>query len=442
MDVIYFQPRVNAEKNYRQTDDGAEQVWTPWWALLLHQYARQVAPEAWLVDARVDSAWPARLAELIGPGTVLAVSVMTGHAIKDAIEASQIARALGATVIWGGTHTTLFPGQVRSQDYVDYVVQGFGAKSFGVLLGILAKRGNRAAEPIVDSRGAASGVPVTISRHPGDSAPFQPAIELVNDWAPYTNTDQAIGDRAVNLITSEGCLRRCTFCSEPATSRNSWLVYDVTQCVQVARTITALASANGLKLHDPNFLQDVDRGLRFASLVRSEVGLPWAATIHPADLLALPEEVLARLTEAGLRRVLVGLEAAEQELVNLAGKKYPVAQIPVIADKLARHGVAGMFTFIVGWPGAGPGHYQTTIDTAFEIRGRSSIHQAKIHFLEPWPGTPIRKYMQRTMQLPEFSLTEWAEVDYYFAHHPQLHAAEWEPVIRAANEELSPYVEA
>jgi hypothetical protein len=44
--------------------------------------------------------------------------------------------------------------------------------------------------------------------------------------------------------------------------------------------------------------------------------------------------------------------------------------------------------------------------------------------------------------LPQRTLTDWADIDYYFAHLPELHAQEWEGAVRAANQELSPYVEA
>ena len=66
----------------------------------------------------------------------------------------------------------------------------------------------------------------------------------------------------------------------------------------------------------------------------------------------------------------------------------------------------------------------------------------KIHFLEPWPGTLIHRLMQRTLELPDLNIEEWAEVDYYFAHHPGLHDDSWESRICSANQELSPYVEA
>lgn len=437
--IVYFQPRLNAGRNYRNAG-AMEQVWTPWWALLLHQHAGRFC-EACLVDARLDAAWEATLASELSAGAVLAVSVMTGHSIRDAIRASDVARQAGARVVWGGPHATLLPHSVLSEPFVDHVVAGFGADGFGTLVAHLV--GGSEPPRLVEGRGRQGPAPVTSLNQPPQEVPFRPSLDLVPDWEPYVNSDQALGTRVVNMVTSEGCLRRCTYCSEPATSRFSWLTYSIEDCVESARVLLDHARANSLKLHDPNFMHDLERGLRFGELLSSVGHYTWAATIHPADLLALADSQIATLASSGLRRVLVGLESPVQHLVNLAGKSYDVTRIPDIATKLGRHGIAGMFTFIVGWPRADQSHYQATIECAFAIREIYPAHQAKIHFLEPWPGTPLAILVQRLHPgaLPR-SLAEWADIDYYFAHLPSLHAKEWEGPIRRANSELSPYVEA
>ena len=157
-----------------------------------------------------------------------------------------------------------------------------------------------------------------IANKPAPATGFAP-VSLVEDWNAYVNIDHAIGRRAINIITSEGCLRRCTDCSEPSTSGHSWLIYDVEDCVSASQQMVGLADADSVKLHDPNFLQDTERGLTFGRSFARTVGLPWAATIHPADLLDMSHEDLASLSSSGLRRVLVGLESADQALVNKAG---------------------------------------------------------------------------------------------------------------------------
>ena len=435
--IIYFQPRLSAGLNYRN-GEGREQIWCPWWALLLHQHAEVAGASGILVDARLDEGWRTRLRSNLSSTTVLAVSVLTGQAIRDAIEASEIAKSRGALVVWGGPHATLFPVEVSREEFVDHVIAGFGGPLFGQM--VAAMRDGTKIPPVMDERGSRSRV-VTIRNGPIMSASFKPALGLVDDWSQYVNADQALGSRAVNIVTSEGCLRSCTYCSEPSTSGRSWLTYDVDDCALSAYRVISYSNADSIKLHDPNFLHDITRGLRFARAL-STSPVPWAATLHPADLLDLAEGELGELSACGLKRVLIGLESPVKELVKLAGKAYDVGRTMEAAEKLARHSIAGMFTFIVGWPGADPDHYVRTIDAAFALRAVGLGHQAKIHFLEPWPGTPIFNLVSRNGGLPRRSLMEWAEIDYYFAHHQGLHDPAWEQRIREANAELSPYVEA
>lgn len=128
--------------------------------------------------------------------------------------------------------------------------------------------------------------------------------------------------------------------------------------------------------------------------------------------------------------------------MKLGGKRYDPAGIPQMAARLARAGIRGMFTFIVGWPDAAPSHYQQTIDAAFAIRDASPQHQCKIHFLEPWPGTPLATMLRRRGLVFPTSLREWARIDYYQAQYSELHDPAYTDVIRRANAQLSPYVDA
>jgi radical SAM superfamily enzyme YgiQ (UPF0313 family) len=270
-----------------------------------------------------------------------------------------------------------------------------------------------------------------------------PDLDVIADWTRYVNPDVAVADRTVNYVTSEGCLRRCTFCSEPQTSGHSWYQREVDRSVASIGDMITRAGASGLKLHDPNFFHDEQRSSSFAARFADRVGLPWAASLHPADLQAMPDDRLHRLAAAGLCRVLIGLETPVPDLVKLAGKRYDPTGIPLMARRLVNAGVRGMFTFIVGWPGADPSHYRQTIDAAFAIREVWPEHQCKIHFLEPWPGTPIFTLLQRQggITYPR-TLREWARIDYYQAQYAELHDAAYTDVIRQANAALSPYVDA
>ena len=441
--IVFFQPRTLAGENYLNSNH-EEQCWVPWAALFLSPNAIRVGFSVSLIDARVTPEWAKQLEEL-GPSDMLAVSVMTGHAIRDAVCASEIARERGSRVIWGGPHVTLFPQQTLRQAPVDAVLPGFG---YGPLTELMAHL-ERGQWPSTHGNG------VYVQNDPGWPSPppapqlkgvekvlSAPHLELIEDWRPYLNADVAIADRTINFITSEGCERRCTYCSEPRTSGMTWLTRDVEDSVAVSQELISRSGANGLKLHDPNFFHNMSRARAFAYGFSRTVGLPWAATMHPADLAAADGSLLNELAQLGLARVLVGLESPDPKLVKLAAKDYDPATIPQLVSKLAGAGIRGMFTFIVGWPDASEEHYNRTIESAVSIRDVWGEHQAKIHFLEPWPGTPIFNLMvRRGFQLPA-TLNEWAEIDYYQARYAAIHDQTKVREVRAANKTLSPYVDA
>ncbi|GIF01548.1 B12-binding domain-containing radical SAM protein [Paractinoplanes rishiriensis] len=453
-DVWFFQPRTLAKANYANSG-GREQTWTPWWACYLAPAATAAGLRTHLIDARTDPAWQQQVARL-GPGDVLAVTTMTGAALRDALAASQMARAAGSYVVWGGPHATLFPTQCLAESPANAVVPGFGHAGFALLM----RRLTGTAEPVTAGPAAALGP--RILTEGGDPVPLQasrtarpasgalvaaddplPSLGLIRCWENYVNPDVAIADRTVNYVTSEGCLRRCTFCSEPQTSGHAWYVRPVTAAVDTIAEMVNLCGATGIKLHDPNFFHDLDRAGEFGRRLAQTVGVPWAASLHPADLQAMTDEQLHAAAAAGLCRVLVGLETPVPELIKLSNKRYDPAGIPAMARRLTAAGIRGMFTFIVGWPGADPGHYQQTIDCAFAIRDLDPRHQCKIHFLEPWPGTPISTLLQRHGYGPmPTTLAGWADVDYYQAQIAGLHDPAYTQIVRDANRALSPYVDA
>lgn len=442
--VVFFQPRTLAGDNYR-TPEGCEQRWAPWAALVLAPIVRRACLDVSLIDARVDAeGWEEKVSRL-GPDDLLAASVMTGQAITDSVRASELARNRGCRVIWGGPHVSLFPSETLAQAPVDAVVPGFGYGPFEHLVTLLrAGRWPSGSDGGVLARQAIDRVslPVVGSASHSACSALRPSLDLVSDWEPYINPDVAIATRTANFVTSEGCSRGCTYCSEPQTSGARILARDTADSVAVAKDLCDRSGANGLKLHDPNFFDDMGRALDFARRFATDVGLPWAATMHPADLAITPEDCLCELALHGLARVLVGLESPDPKVVKLAGKQYDPALIPSLAEKLTRARIRGMFTFIVGWPDADPGHYDRTIQCAFLVRAAWEEHQAKIHFLEPWPGTPIFTLLtRRGFSFPQ-TLSEWARVDYYQAQYSTIHDPNRVAEIRDANRRLSPYVNA
>jgi hypothetical protein len=138
-------------------------------------------------------------------------------------------------------------------------------------------------------------------------------------------------------------------------SASTWLTRDLSHMVVVAKDLCGRSGANGVKLHDPNFFHDMSRAQQFSGLFADEVGLPWAATMHPSDLDHASDNGLDQLASDGLVRVLVGLESPDPKIVRLAVPRHasaacllllsvgPMQTQRIITAQLNVHLVLGIF---------------------------------------------------------------------------------------------------
>src|SRR5437773_2074956 len=69
-------------------------------------------------------------ASRIAPGDVVGVGVHTSNALRG-YSIGRAARAAGATVVFGGIHSTLYPDEVREQGHAHAVVRGDGDIAWG-----------------------------------------------------------------------------------------------------------------------------------------------------------------------------------------------------------------------------------------------------------------------------------------------------------------------
>jgi radical SAM superfamily enzyme YgiQ (UPF0313 family) len=249
--------------------------------------------------------------------------------------------------------------------------------------------------------------------------------------------DEKIAQRTLNYISSQGCPFPCGFCSEVALHNRGWSAFQAKRIVEDVQQLVDRTSITGLKFYDANFFVSVSRALEFAELV-APLKLRWAASCHPATLLRLSGENLRLLADSGLCRLLVGFESGEQSVLDLVQKRFKVADMPVIAKKLADNGIVGSFTFIVGFPGIDH-DLDPTLEMGERLRRVWAEHEVKVHLYAPYPGTPMWPNALRHGFIPPKDLNGWASFDYYTVTTPWIDQR-WQPVVRNFNQRNCPYV--
>jgi len=147
-------------------------------------------------------------------------------------------------------------------------------------------------------------------------------------------------------------------------------------------------------------------------IVDAKLEFTWAATMRADQGVRLPDDVWELCKRSGLRRLLVGVESGDDEMLKRIKKDVTIAEVFHTAEKMRALGIAGIFPFIVGFPDESDASVAATIACAKKLRSMSEQFETPIFYFKPYPGSAIvADAVARGFQLPE-SLGEWSQFDY------------------------------
>jgi anaerobic magnesium-protoporphyrin IX monomethyl ester cyclase len=368
--------------------------------------------EVVIVDGRLEADPPkAVLAALDETAVCLGVSVLTGAPIRDALAISRAVKLArpDLPIVWGGWHPSLFGEQCLAEPAVDVVVAGQGEATFAEVVDRLAAR-----EPLL-------GVPGSLCRD-GDGVAHGPprALADVNDLPthdygliPVEAYFARKGRRQLDYVSSQGCRFRCTFCADPAVYKRGWFGLEPER---MAGEIAAHHDRYGFSevaFQDETFFTSRARVEAVAEAFLA-AGLPvaWTATMRADQGARIDDALMGKCRQAGLRRVMIGVESGSAEMLARIKKDITLDQVFTAAERCARLGIGAILNFIVGFPGETPDSIQQSLDLAARLRAMSPAFDVSVFYFRPYPGNPIAdELLQAGYQFPT-TLAGWADFDY------------------------------
>ncbi|MFD7614383.1 B12-binding domain-containing radical SAM protein [Streptomyces sp. NPDC059828] len=369
------------------------------------------------------TAWERLLDEHIERTVCVGVSIMTGggqigHAL-DMVRAAR-KRPFCPPVVFGGPHVNVQPEQTAAHPLVDAVLQGPGQHSMPEYVASLLGRVPRRLVPGLrtdDGRCVSSG-----AVNPPRAGNLGAYPWSLLDVAKYVRDDPTVADRTLNYVSSQGCVYRCRFCFELTYQRK----YSAMAAQDLLDDVAALKASygiNGVKFYDADWFVNLRRAIGFCDgLVERGLGLRWAASINPNDILkarrsGLP--LLERIAESGCSRLLMGVESGnDRVLADVVHKEITRARILDVAEDIAAHGILGSYTFIVGFPGESEAEMEDTYSLIDELRQFDPQPETRVHLFAPYPGTPLwEEALDHGFTAPA-SLEEWSSFDYYTSLTP------------------------
>ncbi|MBF9071869.1 B12-binding domain-containing radical SAM protein [Streptacidiphilus fuscans] len=418
--VILVYPKVDHEKDYVYH-------WMPFSLLTI--------AKALLSEGSVDvilfdgnqadpAAWERLLDEQIERAVCIGVSVMTGGGqIGHALSMVRAAKEHPACppVVFGGPHVNVEGEQTARHPLVDAVLQGPGQNSMPAFVDSLLGQLRRA------------DVPGLITRLPdgellrGPTNPPRTGSLGAYPWhllnvADYIRDDPTVATRTLNHVSSQGCVYQCQFCYE-LTYQRKYSAMAAEPLLADVCDLQARFGINGVKFYDADWFVNLRRAIGFCEgLIERDLGLRWAASINPNDILKarrakLP--LLEKVAASGCSRLLMGVESGnDRVLADVVKKEVTRTQILDVAGEIAEAGILGSYTFIVGFPGESEVEQEETYSLIEELRGLTPIPETRVHLFAPYPGTPLYDEALKYGFEPPKDFEGWSHFDYYTSLTP------------------------
>lgn len=375
--------------------------------------------EVIIIDARMEDDPLILLEKHLDESLLVGVTSLTGAPLADAIQfSSEVKKRANIPVIWGGWHTSLFPEKVLEEvEAVDVSVVGQGEESFLELVNAFSEEKSLQNIQGIVYRNKDGHLVKNPARPMTDMNAFP---RLNYDLIDVERYFRAKGRRQFDFIASIGCFFRCTFCADPFVfqRRYSGLLPD--RLVEDLLYYHSRYHFDDLNFQDETFFTYRDRIVEMArQLVDAGKPFTWAATMRADQGGRMHLEDLKLCKDAGLRRLLIGVESGSQEMMDWLKKDIKMEQVEQCAEWAKALNLQVIFPFIVGFPGESEKSVEESKRFIRKLALMSPRFETPIFYFKPYPGTKITDEVVQSGEftLPE-KIEEWAEFDYVGSRGP------------------------
>ncbi len=261
----------------------------------------------------------------------------------------------------GGAHATAGPGELIENEHIDAVFTGYADHTFPRWIEEGAPGG------IMEGSGSEMGIA---------ELPYVRRQALMFP-EHYTQRDLS------QIMTSRGCVGRCTFCSNPF----MWSGKPKFRTSESIRAeLTELREEWGITsvlVGDSSFSDIPSECKRVAGLLK-EAGMRWSANVRWSTVT---RDLLECFMDCGCYRISVGLESGSDKVLRYMKKGCTKEIIRRKAKMINDLGLEWQLFTITGFPVETVEDMRETVELALEINPTS----VSLNSLSPLPGTDVYK---------------------------------------------------
>lgn len=285
----------------------------------------------------------------------------------------------GVLTVLGNTHPTFMVDEVLADPAVDIVVRGEGEETAVELMDAWAAGGDLARVPGLAFK--ADGCVAITPPRPFliDLDPLDPAWELV-DWKEYSYRPKPGSTLAV-VSSSRGCKQHCSFCSQRLFWQESWRAVSPIRFIDQLEGLRTRFGVNVAMLADEIPSLDRERWEAILDgLIERDLGVCLLLETRVDDILR-DADLLPKYRRAGIEHIYVGVEAVNQDTLDLFKKDAKVEQGKQAIELINGNEMISETSFVMGMPDETPEEMAQTIELAKYYDPDMAFFLA----ITPWP---------------------------------------------------------
>jgi len=290
------------------------------------------------------------------------------------------------TIVFGGHYATFNADRVLNKyPSVDIIVRGEGEKTIVDLLDCLRNKIN--LKKVLGISFMDGGDLVSTPNRPLiedlDSIPFPDRSLLDVDYHSTIAGANIAVKKFTSILSSRGCVHRCRFCSSQKFACNIWRSRSVENILEELQYLKSDGFDQFIFVDD-SFTLNQKRVIELCKSIRKEkLDIEW---ICEGRVDNCSYDMMKELSEAGCKVIFLGIESANQRVLDYYNKNITPQQSEEAVKTTRRAGIDVIIgSFILGAPDETKEEIQNTLNFAEKL----PIDYPRFNILEVDPGTDI-----------------------------------------------------
>lgn len=283
-------------------------------------------------------------------------------------------------VCLGGPYVTTIREDIFKKTPTEFAIYGEGEITFAELISFLKGQKNI---------GEINGL---IFRDENGNVQVNPERPKINDLnsIPRPAYDIFPMDRYPlhRIITSRGCPYACVWCNSSSIWDHSYRTADLENVVDEIEYLITNYGKKIFVFSDNTFNSSVKRVDEFCDLLlERKLDILWAISLR-ADIMT--KELAFKMKKAGCYNVSIGIESANNEILEKLGKRTTIEAMTIGIKMLQEAGIEIMSQFVIG----SPGETLENVKESIAYAKMSGCDYTNFYSVLPFRGAPQWNYVK------------------------------------------------